>query len=74
MAIDQLNTFLEGGAAVAARRLQPALLDRGVDSRFWYFSKDQAATPDATFHPVPWPVAESSTVRAAAAAMCRAVK
>jgi glycosyltransferase involved in cell wall biosynthesis len=71
MIIDQVNTFLEGGAAVAARRLHQALLDRGVDSRFWYSPKYQSEPPDVTFYPAPWPIAESSAVRAAGAAVRR---
>ncbi|MBC20550.1 MAG: hypothetical protein CMJ74_09875 [Planctomycetaceae bacterium] len=36
MIIDQFNTTLSGGAAIAARRLHHALLKSGNTSRFWY--------------------------------------
>lgn len=36
MIVDQLNTSLRGGAAVAAMRLHQGLLRSGVTSRLWY--------------------------------------
>lgn len=39
MIVDQFNTTLSGGAAVAAKRLHHSLLENGISSRFFYFQK-----------------------------------
>ena len=50
MIIDQFNTTLSGGAAIAARRLHHALLDSGTQSRFWYLGhKRQTVIDDASY-------------------------
>lgn len=36
MHITHLNTFLSGGAAIAARRLHDSLIKYGIDSKFYY--------------------------------------
>ena len=46
MIVDQFNTTLSGGAAIAARRLHHSLIDRGVCSRFWYCKKRNATAPE----------------------------
>jgi glycosyltransferase involved in cell wall biosynthesis len=43
-----LNSYLQGGAAIAARRLHESLVQRGVDSRFCFAS---GVPPDATYFP-----------------------
>jgi len=46
MLIDQFNTTLSGGAAVAARRLHHSLINCGVRSRFWYRKKKNSTAPE----------------------------
>ena len=53
MLIDQFNTTLSGGAAVAARRLHHALLDSGISSRFCYLAPNgQVKTEDTSYQPM----------------------
>ena len=50
MIIDQFNTTLSGGAAIAARRLHHALLESGNTSRFWHLGhKQQTAGNDESY-------------------------
>ena len=53
MIVDQFNTTLSGGAAVAARRLHQSLLNCGIDSRFWYQKNRKTTAPeDQGYYPV----------------------
>ena len=53
MLVDQFNTTLSGGAAVAARRLHHALLDSGISSRFCYRAPSgQIKTEDTSYQPM----------------------
>ncbi len=50
MIVDQFNTTLSGGAAVAAKRLHHALLESGISSRFFYLPKKKRETvPDDSY-------------------------
>lgn len=57
MRVDHINAYLNGGAAVAARRLHHGLLAAGHESRFWH-ADHQAADPsvsrDGTYHQLHW--------------------
>lgn len=44
MIVDQFNTTLSGGAAVAAKRLHHALLESGISSRLFYLQQKQRQT------------------------------
>jgi glycosyltransferase involved in cell wall biosynthesis len=61
MIVDHVNTYTSGGAAIAARRLHHALLEAGVDSRFW--SSDRPHEADRTYRRIQWPRADASTPR-----------
>jgi glycosyltransferase involved in cell wall biosynthesis len=55
--IHHINAYLEGGAAVAARRLHQGLLAEGIDSRYWHAEPAWAAGPlsaDLTYQLLPW--------------------
>ena len=50
MIVDQFNTSLSGGAAVAAQRLHHALLESGISSRFCHLApKRQKRIADSTY-------------------------
>jgi glycosyltransferase involved in cell wall biosynthesis len=52
MIVDQFNTILSGGAAIAARRHHHSLLDAGITSRFRYLNrKQQEDAGDDTYVP-----------------------
>jgi glycosyltransferase involved in cell wall biosynthesis len=59
MIVDHFNTFLTGGAAVAARRLHAGLLHEGIDSRFWHAPPRPADASEA-LRPTPWPLPATS--------------
>lgn len=55
MIVDHFNTFLTGGAAVAAGRLHAGLLHAGIDSRLWH-APGQSSDAAEAMRPVPWPL------------------
>ncbi len=55
--IHQINAYLEGGAAVASRRLHHGLLAAGVESRYWHTDHNWQATAGddaASYRLLPW--------------------
>ena len=50
MTIHHFNTYLTGGAAIAARRIHDALIAAGVDSRF-YFGSEAMPPEDQSYFP-----------------------
>ena len=54
MIVDHFNTVLSGGAAVAARRLHHGLLQKSVQSRFWYARHKGKPIADPTYHTIQW--------------------
>lgn len=59
MLVRHFNTYIEGGAATAARRLHAGLIKQGVDSRFHYKANTtgNGATPvppDVSYVPTEW--------------------
>jgi glycosyltransferase involved in cell wall biosynthesis len=55
MQVSHVNTFLDGGAALAAQRLHEELLKTGVDSRFYYSRKEGFREElGSTYQPVEW--------------------
>lgn len=57
MRIHHINAYLDGGAAVASRRLHHGLVAAGIESRYWHADhvRDAAAWVDAdTYHALPW--------------------
>ena len=53
MRVDHFSSRTGGGAGAGARRLHEALLEAGVDSRFWYWRKGRP-TPRASARVVLW--------------------
>lgn len=55
MRVSHVNSFLDGGAATAARRLHEGLRRRGHDSRF-YYARQQGVREDldASYQPARW--------------------
>lgn len=57
MRIHHINAYLEGGAAVAARRLHHGLLAAGIESRYWHAEPSWATgtlAGDPTYRLLPW--------------------
>jgi glycosyltransferase involved in cell wall biosynthesis len=54
MIVDHLNTYLLGGAALAASRLHRALLAGGIESHFWHNGKSTPKEKDGSYHVVRW--------------------
>ncbi len=54
MIVDHFNTVLSGGAAVAARRLHHGLLQKSVQSRFWYARHKGKPIADPTYNTIQW--------------------
>jgi glycosyltransferase involved in cell wall biosynthesis len=54
--VDQLCTSLSGGASLAAQRLHRSLRTAGVESRFWFSSREKkASSSDEFMFPTRWP-------------------
>jgi hypothetical protein len=45
--IHHINAYLEGGAAVASRRLHHGLLAGGIESRYWHTDSHWQTTAGA---------------------------
>lgn len=60
MIIDQFNTMLTGGAAIAALRLHRGLLRSGVDSTLWH-GQSAAQCSEPGVRSTPWPQPAAST-------------
>ena len=54
MIVDQVSTTVFGGAGIAARRLHHALIDMGVDSRFWCKKRARSADLDESYAVPRW--------------------
>lgn len=55
MQIDHFSTFPHGGAGTAARRLHERLVERGVQSRFWYWRDQNQQHLDESFVQLQFP-------------------
>ena len=62
MIVDQLNTYLEGGAGIAARRLHARLRSVGVDSRLWYGKPTRSRVATDGVEPIVWTKKRKSPV------------
>ena len=67
MIVDQLNTYLEGGAGIAALRLHARLRAVGVDSRLWYGKPARNHVATDGVEPIVWTRKRKSPVAAVAA-------
>jgi len=54
MRINQLCSYVGGGAGMAARRLHESLLASGVHSRFWYWKLHKDIEIDDSFQEMTW--------------------